>query len=90
MLSARDAVLTTRLSVCSGLGECTVGSFGGMCLRSATGSMEDRLALLPWLPLIAYEATLDLLLDWSGTSGVPGPDSADRPDVRDMGDGRMT
>lgn len=90
MLSARDTVLTTRLSVCSGLGECTFGSFGGMCFRSATESMEDRLALLLWDPLIAYDATLDLRLDRSWLSGVPGPDNAERPDVRETSDGRIT
>jgi hypothetical protein len=46
MLSAREPVLTIRFSVCKGLGNNAAGSLAGDAFRSATESMEERLALL--------------------------------------------
>jgi hypothetical protein len=90
MLSAREAMLTTRFSVFRGLGACAAGSFDDACFGSVTESMEDRLALFPWLPLIMYDAALDRLLGRSGTSGVAGPDRIDRAELRETIEGRMT
>lgn len=47
MLSATDAILTTRLSVFSGLGAWPAGSVEDRCFGSVTESIEDKLALLP-------------------------------------------
>jgi hypothetical protein len=90
MLSVNEPLLTTRFSVCNGLGSKTGGSLANDVLRSVTESIEERLALLPWVPLIMYDAALERLLERSGTSGVLGPDNMDIAELRDAIDGRMT
>jgi hypothetical protein len=90
MLSARDPLLTSRFSACRGLGEKEDGSFVGASFMSATESIDDKLALLPWLPRIAYDAALDRLLELSGASGVFGPERIDKAELRETIDGRIT
>jgi hypothetical protein len=53
ILSASEAMLSTRFSVFSGLGESPTGSPDGTFLGSVTESMDERLALLPWVPRMA-------------------------------------
>jgi hypothetical protein len=90
ILSAREAILTILLSVFKGLGGKSTGSLDGTLLGSVTESMEERLALLPCDPLIAYDAALERLLERSGMSGVLGPDKTDNAELRETIDGRMT
>jgi hypothetical protein len=52
MLSAREPMLVIRFSVFRGLGAEMMGSLEGAFRGSVTESIEERLALLPWVPLI--------------------------------------
>lgn len=61
-----------RFSVCSGLGAIADDSAVGAFFKLVTESIDDRLELLT-CPRFIVEATLDLRLVRSDTSGVFGP-----------------